>query len=123
MMSVFLASYREAVAYHPDHFNPVAVAGDERVRVILVCLEPGQFIPVHQPGVDLCLVVLEGEGELVAGDRHARVTPGSVAFVPAGEQRGIKADTRLIALHVVAPPPTADDHAAVMSGLQRGTWR
>jgi hypothetical protein len=46
-----------------------------------------------------------------------------VIVVPAGEQRGVKADTRMVALHVVSPPPTEADHVQVQAGFQRGTWR
>ncbi len=101
----------------------MALAGDARVRVLLVCFEPGQFIPVHRPGVDLVLLVLEGEGRLVAGDREDGLTAGAVAFIAAGETRGIRADTRLVALQVVSPPPTDTDHAEVVRRLQEGTWR
>ena len=93
------------------------------MRVLLVCCEPGQFIPVHRPGVDIVLLVLEGEGCLVAGEREEVITPGAVAFIAAGEARGIRADTRLVALHVVTPPPTDADHAEVVRGLRQGSWR
>lgn len=122
-MAVFLKSYRDAAAFAQGKFNPVALAGNERAKVILACFEPGQFIPVHRPGVDLALVVLEGTGAIVAGEKEERLGPGTVAFIPAGEARGIKAETRLVLLHVVTPPPTEADHAEVKKGLMRGTWR
>ncbi len=122
-MSVLVSAYRDRVAFAKDRFNPVALAGNERVKVLLVCLEPGQFIPVHQPGVDLTLAILEGEGRLVAGDRDEPVGAGSVAFIPAGEARGLKAETKLVAFHVVTPPPTEADHAAVVAKLRQGIWK
>jgi len=122
-MSKILSSYQEVVDFRPERFNPVVLAESDRTKVILACFEPGQFISVHRPGVDLTLVVLEGEGQIVAGDDEQHVGPGAVAFVPAGEARGIKAETRLVLLHVVTPPPTDEDHVQVMAGLQRGAWR
>ncbi len=122
-MAIFLSSYQEAETFRPERFNPIVIAENERVKVIEACFEPGQFIPVHQPGVDLTLAVLEGTGSLVAGEREEPITPGAVAFIPAGEARGIKAKTRLILLHVVTPPPTDVDHIQVDSGLQRGAWQ
>ena len=122
-MAEFWNSYQEAVAYRPERFNPLVLAGNQRAKVILACFEPGQFIPVHRPGVDLTLLVLEGEGQIVAGERETAVGPGALAFVPAGETRGIRAETRLVILHVVTPPPTEADHVEVMAGLQRGAWR
>ncbi len=35
----------------------------------------------------------------------------------------LKATTRLVVLHVVTPPPTEEDHAGVVAGLQRGRLR
>jgi len=122
-MSTLMTSYRTAVAFRPDRFNPVPVAQNERARVLLVCLEPDQFIPVHRPGVDLTIVVLEGEGTLVVGDREEAIGPGAIAFAPAGVVRGLKAATRLVVLNVVTPPPTDADHAEVAAGLRRGGWR
>jgi quercetin dioxygenase-like cupin family protein len=122
-MSVLFNSYQQAVAFSAERFNPVILAENEHVKVVLACFEPGQFIPVHQPGVDLTLTILEGEGLVAAGGQEERLGPGCLVFVPAGEARGIKAETRLVILHVVTPPPTAEDHAGVMAGLKRGTWR
>ncbi len=122
-MAAFFRRYQDATKFRPERFNAVALSGNDRVKVILACFEPGQFIPVHRPGVDLTLVVLEGEGALVAGDREETIGPGAMAFIPSGEARGIKAETRMVALHVVSPPPTDADHVEVMSKLQRGTWK
>lgn len=122
-MNALLHSYRTAVAFTPERFHPVPVAQSERTRVLLVCLEPGQFIPVHSPGVDLTVVVLEGTGMLVAGEREETISPGAVAFAPAGAARGLQAATRLVVLNVVTPPPTEADHAEVTAGLRRGRWR
>lgn len=122
-MAIFIESYKQSAAFRSEKFNPIMLALNERAKVIEACFEPGQFIPVHQPGVDLTLVVMEGEGALVADGQEHRITPGAVAFIPAGESRGLKADTRLIVLHVVTPPPSDADHTQVMAGLAKGVWK
>lgn len=122
-MAIFLESYKQTAAFRPEKFNPLVIAQNERVKVIEACFEPGQFIPVHQPGVDLTLLVLEGNGALVADGREHRIAPGALAFIPAGEARGIKAETRLIVLHVVTPPPNDADHAQVVAGIAKGAWK
>lgn len=114
---------REAATFLADRFSPVPLGQTERVKVVLTCFEPGQFIPVHSPGVDMTLVILEGEGTIVAGEQEAEVRPGAIVVVPAGTARGVKATTRLIAVHLVSPPPTEDDHAEVHARLRQGTWR
>ncbi len=118
-----ITSTRARMTFGREKFVPVPVAENARARVLIVCFEPGQFIPVHRPGVDLTLVVLEGEGQLVAGEQEQRIGPGTVAFVPAGQARGVKAESRLVAVTVVTPPPTETDHVEVAPKLRAGTWR
>lgn len=118
-----IPSYKDKVEFAPEKFNPVVLGQSERLKVIMACFEAGQFIPVHRPGVDLTLTVLEGEGTMVAGDQETEIAPGTIVFIPAGEARGILAKTRLVVLHVVSPPPTDADHAEVMAGFKRGTWK
>jgi len=122
-VTAFLASYRAAASFARGRFTTVPVGQTPRVRVLLVCLEPGQFIPVHHPSVDLAIVILEGEGRLVAGEREEQVGPGAVAVVPGDQARGVLATTRMTALTFVTPPPTDTDHAEVTEGLRRGRWR
>jgi quercetin dioxygenase-like cupin family protein len=121
-MSMFTQNYREHLKFRNERFNPIALAETDRSKVVLACFEPAQFIPVHSPKVDVMLVVLEGEGTLLVGEHKQQVGPGAVAFAAAGEARGVKADTRMVILHVVAPRPTQLDHVEVMSKLEKGTW-
>lgn len=65
-MAAILGSYRDAIAFRPERFNPVLVASGSHMKAVLTCLEPGQFIPVHHPGIDMLLIVLKGEGEVVS---------------------------------------------------------
>lgn len=122
-MGAMITHYQNLVTFQRERFNPVVFAGNERVKMLVVSLEAGQFIPVHSPPVDLTLAVLEGEGILVAGDREERISPGTLAFVPAGEARGVRAEKPLVLLHTVTPPPTEADHAEVMAKMQRGAWK
>src|SRR3972149_4407586 len=101
-MAIFSSSYKDIASFRPERFNPVPFAGNERIRVIVASFEPGQFIPVHRPGVALVLIVLEGNGTIIAGDQEQKIGPGSLTFVPAGEARAVKAESRLVVLHVVA---------------------
>ena len=103
--------------FRNDHFNPKALFENDRIKVILAAFESGQQIPLHAPDVDLTLAVLEGVGEVMAGDRVYQVRAGDIAVIPAGTTRGVRAlGGRLLVLHVVSPPPTAADHARVAAG-------
>lgn len=123
LQPTIVADYRQAARFQAAHFSPVALGQTDRVKAVLTCFEPGQFIPVHTPGIDVTFVILEGEGAIVAGDQEAEIGPGAIVIVPAGAARGIKATTRLIAMHLVSPIPTEADHAEVHSKLGQGSWR
>lgn len=110
-------------AFREDHYNAVALGGSGNCKIMLVCLEPGQFIPVHQPGNDLCLLILDGYGILSDGQTERKAGPGDLLFCVAGESRGVMAETRLVALAIVTPPPGPQDHEKVKQMLQEGRWR
>jgi quercetin dioxygenase-like cupin family protein/iron-sulfur cluster repair protein YtfE (RIC family) len=107
----------ELAEFTRDGFGRRVLFDTERFRVLLTAFEPDQEIPIHAPAVDLALAVLEGTGELFAGDAVYDLRAGDVAVIPAGQTRGLRArGGRMVALHVVSPPPTAADHAAVAAG-------
>jgi quercetin dioxygenase-like cupin family protein/hemerythrin-like domain-containing protein len=117
-MDTVVANARELASFEADGFRPAVVFESERMKVVLVALEPGQAIDVHAPQVDMAVAVLDGMGEVFAGDRPRAVRAGDLAVVPAGQRRGLRATTeRLIALHVVSPPPTPETH-----GTEREAW-
>ena len=109
--------------FREDHYNAVALGGSGNCKVMLVCLGPGQFIPVHQPGIDLCLLILDGYGILSDGQAERKAGPGDLLFCVAGESRGVLAETRMVALAIVTPPPGPQDHEKVKQMLREGRWR
>ncbi len=119
----FAASYDEVAQFRGGAFTATPIGRGKHLQAMIVCFEPGQFIPAHAPRLDLALTILEGEGELAIGDRIEQLVPGSVAFIPGGTVRGVNARTRIKAFQVVSPPPTPGDHDGVQEGLRKGTWR
>jgi quercetin dioxygenase-like cupin family protein len=109
--------------YDDERFGARTVHESERAKTVLAYFEPGQFIPVHAPDSDLTATVVDGEGVVVAGDDEHDVSPGSVVTVPAGVERGVRAETRLEATLVVSPPPTDAEHGPVREGIRRGVFR
>lgn len=95
-----------------SEFGRRTIAETDRLRAVVVAFEPGQEIPLHAPSLDLVATIVEGTGEVFAGDRVHHVRAGDVVFVPAGETRGMRATGgRMIAVNVVSPPPGPDSHA------------
>ncbi|NNM84765.1 MAG: cupin [Phycisphaerales bacterium] len=119
---MILGNIKNLSNFRRDHYNAVALGGSGNCKVMLVCLEAGQFIPVHQPGIDLCLIVLEGRGMLYDGQTEQMGEPGDLLYARAGESRGIMADSRLVALAIVTPPPGPQDHEQVEQMLTQGRW-
>lgn len=121
---MIVANLKDKAVFDQEKFSGVPLAKTQQSKTMLVCFEPGQAIPVHHPEADLTLLVLEGKAHLVAGDDElAEAVPGALMCVEAGQARGILASQRTLALVVVSPPPTAEDHREVFEHLAKGTWR
>jgi len=109
-------------AFQSGKFNARAIFENAEGKVVLAYFEPGQFIPVHTPDANVALVVMEGEGTVVAGSEKRAVARGDVVVVPRGERRGVLAKTRLIVVHVVSPLPGPHDHDELKVKLQQGRF-
>ena len=72
--------------------------------------------------INLVLCILEGEAEVVAGDERLTTGKDDVIVIPKGTKRGVKALTDLTILHVVQPPPAAEDHNEVHAKLAQGKF-
>lgn len=121
---MLVPAIKELAKFQPGRFTPVVVGQTARSKTMVVGLEPGQAIPVHHPGSDITLLVLEGQATLVAnGEDLEKAGPGAMLIAEAGQARGIRADRRTIAVVVVSPPPTEADHREIMEHFKKGTWR
>lgn len=109
-------------SFDEKKFVPKAVYQSAGIKVILAYFKKGQFIPVHTPGVELVLCVLEGEAEVVAGDERVIAGKDDLIVIPRGVKRGVKALTELTVLHVVQPPPTEEDHKEVHARIAQGRF-
>lgn len=67
---------------------------DDKIKVILAGLEPGQKIPVH-PEAQAVYHFLEGTGWMTVDGERIAVSSGATVFTPAGAARGMEAETRL----------------------------
>ncbi len=80
-------------------FAPRILHHDDRAKVVLICLEPGQGIPPHAEDNQGFFFVLEGEGVLASHEGEVPLSAGVLATVPFGATRGLRArDGRLVVL-------------------------
>jgi quercetin dioxygenase-like cupin family protein len=111
-------------SYDDNRFAAHEVFRTDRSKAVCAYFEPGQFIPVHAPDSDVTIVVQSGTGIVRDDDETHVVSPGSLVTVPAGCDRGVRADDdeRLEAVLVTAPPPTDAEHEPVRRGLRTGEF-
>ena len=59
----------------------------------LLCFSQGQNVPVHlHEHKDECFDVIEGQGTLLIGRKEIAGVPGTMVYVPAGTEHGLRAD-------------------------------
>ena len=59
----------------------------------LLCFSRGQVVPYHRHAhKDECFDVIEGEGTLLIDGREMRGGPGTILYVPANVEHGLRAD-------------------------------
>jgi quercetin dioxygenase-like cupin family protein len=122
MTEPVFARPRENVTFDPARFSAKPLFESPEMKVIRAAFQAGQFIPVHKPDVHVVLYVLSGEGEVVAGEKRRRVKEGDLVIIPRKMERGVKAKTDLVVLHVVSPPPTESDHGDMAARIARGDF-
>ena len=82
-----------------EKFAPRVLHSDTRMKVVLVCLEPGQRIPPHAEENQGVFTVLEGTGVMTTDEGELPIQKGNVVVVPFGGTRGIRAEGgRLVVL-------------------------
>ncbi len=89
-----LTDYSETKAMHTPLYET------DQMRTLLLNLNSSQSSPLCKMSVPVLYYVIEGEGELVAGDEHYKLRAGSMATVPAEITRIISATTAMRVLGV-----------------------
>ena len=122
MADIVRVNAAELKTFREQQFMPNVVYQSSDIKVVLAYFKKDQFIPVHTPGVDLVLYILDGAAEVVAGDERLTAAKDDLIVIPKGAKRGVKALTELTILHVVQPPPGIEDHKEVHAKLAQGKF-
>ncbi len=93
------ARWQDLLKFGDEGPNPQTVVENDRVRVIIGGLKPGQRIPVH-PEAGAVYHFLEGQGVMTVDGVDYPVQQGTVIAVDKDAQRGMLAETRLVFLAV-----------------------
>ncbi len=96
-MKTTIAKWQDCIQFGEDRPNPQTVLENERVRLIIAGLKPGQSIPVH-PEAAAVYQFIQGKGIMTVDGEDYPVEPGSVLAMPEGAQRGLRAESEIIFL-------------------------
>ena len=91
------SNWKETVVFGEDGPQPQILMADEKVKVILGGLKPGQKIPNH-PEAQAMYHFLEGTGWMTVDGEKMPVSAGSTIVMPNGTVRGMEAETQLVFL-------------------------
>jgi quercetin dioxygenase-like cupin family protein len=93
------AKWQNFVTYGDERPSPQTMIENERVRVIIAGLKPGQRIPVH-PEAAAVYHFLEGQGVMTVDGAQFPVQQGTVIVMDEGAERGLLAESQMIFLAV-----------------------
>ena len=85
--------------------DPVVLHSDDEGRALMIRLDPGQRLGVHQVKEHAFVVVLEGQAQLGSGDDAIDAGPGTLAFFEPDERRVISSPDGARLLMLLSPWP------------------
>lgn len=80
-------------------FQPQILRNANGLKVPLICMQPGQFIPPHPGGAGVFYIV-KGKATMSVEGKDVSVSAGDMIFIEKGETRGIQAQEELTAFAV-----------------------
>ncbi len=86
--------WQEKVIYSSEGPQPQILMANEKVKIIVAGLEPGQKIPEHAEAAAM-YHFLEGAGWMLVDGERLAVSTGATVVMPEGAVRGMEAETRL----------------------------
>lgn len=92
--ATFFPDWREKVVFATGRPQPQVLYADEKIKLVLVGLDPSCPIPAHPSDAGV-YHFLEGTGQMHVGEDSHDVRAGSTVIVPAGAVRGITPHTPL----------------------------
>ncbi len=89
----FCASASQVRQFSADQLSNVKLYDGQAFFGRLLCFSRGQIVPVHRhEHQDECFDVVEGCGTLLVDGRELSGEPGTILYIPAGIEHGLRAD-------------------------------
>ncbi len=90
----------ERCRFHPGKFLPTLIYGSRRARAFLLCLEPGQGLPVRPDSEEVLCYLIEGRARFLGDGGAVTLRPGDLIGAAPGAARGIEAEERSVVLWI-----------------------
>lgn len=90
----------EKIAFHKEHFIPNILFASPKVKMPLICMEPGQEIPPHGGHSIGIFYVKEGKGVFTLDNQKIDMKKDMIIIAPEGASRGMKCVERMVVLAI-----------------------
>ncbi|MBM4054783.1 MAG: cupin domain-containing protein [Planctomycetes bacterium] len=97
-----IINLQEKITFHKEQFIPNILYASPKVKMPLICMEPGQAIPPHGGNSVGIFYVKEGKGIFTLNNEQIPMEKGTVVIAPEGSSRGMKCLERMVVLAVSA---------------------
>lgn len=85
---------KEIAQFPNDQFANINLFDRDAFFGRLLCFSRGQQVPLHRhEHKDECFDVVEGRGTLLLDGKEIAGLPGTIVYVPAGVEHGLRADS------------------------------
>ena len=90
----------EKITFHKEHFIPNILFASPKVKMPLICMEPGQEIPPHSGNSIGIFYVKEGKGVFTLDNQKIDMKKDMIIIAPEGASRGMKCVERMVVLAI-----------------------
>jgi quercetin dioxygenase-like cupin family protein len=91
---------KEKIQFNKEHFIPNILFASPKVKMPLICLEPGQEIPPHGGHSIGIFYVKEGKGVFYLDDKKIDMEKDTIIIAQEGASRGMKCVERMVVLAI-----------------------
>ncbi|MDN3513279.1 MAG: cupin domain-containing protein [Candidatus Brocadia sp.] len=91
---------KEKMKFNKEHFIPNILYASPKVKMPLICMEPGQEIPPHGGQSIGIFYVKEGKGIFTLDNQEVEMEKDTIIVAPEGSSRGMRCVERMVVLAI-----------------------
>jgi quercetin dioxygenase-like cupin family protein len=105
------------IEFNDQKINPIVLANEPDMRLLLLCLRAGQQIPEHSAAGSITVQAITGRATFYDGEKACEMFAGSLIRLKAGRPHRVKAHTDAALLVTMIKPSRVvepgDEHRAI----------